>query len=190
MVNIDWDFIHTLEGKAILKGYIPLNRDGTVMGKSGVTICSGLDLGNYGREGILGLKLSKPLENKLLPYTAYTKEIALEFLKKNPLSITKGECDEITEKLQNRFCKELESLYNSHSKIEFSKIPPAAQTVIMSVFYQYGNLSKRTPNFWKVVTSQDWVKAVSHLNNFGDKFSVRRKKEAAYLEKHLTKSGK
>lgn len=189
-MNIDWDFIHTLEGKAILKGYIPLNKDGTVMGMSGVTIASGFDIGQLTEQSLKAFKFSKSLENKLLPYTNKKKEVAHEFLKKNPLSITQVECDEITEKLQNRLSKELESLYNYHSKIEFSKIPPAAQTVIQSVAYQYGNLSKRTPNFWKVVTSQDWQRAVWHLNNFGDKFSVRRKKEAAYLEKHLTKSGK
>jgi hypothetical protein len=189
-MKIDWNFIHILEGKAILKGYIPLNKDGTVMGQSGVTIASGFDIGQLTAEGLKSFKFSKTLENKLMPYVNKKKEIALEFLKKNPLSITQGECDEITEKLQNQLSKQLESLYNSHSKIAFSKIPAAAQTVIMSVAYQYGNLPRRTPNFWKVVTSHDWERAVWHLNNFGDKFSVRRKKEAAYLQKHLTTTKK
>ena len=184
-INIDWNFIHILEGKAILRAYVPVGKDGKVMGKSGVTIASGFDIGQLTEKSLKAFKFSKDLESKLLPYVDKKRETALEFLRKNPLSITMGECNEITKKLQNRFSKELELLYNSHSKIPFSEIPSAAQTVIYSVAYQYGNLPKRTPNFWKTVTSQNWEKAVSDLENFGDAYSVRRKKEAKYLKNNL-----
>ena len=45
---IDWDFIKEREGKAILKAYVP-DPHGS---QSGVTVASGVDLGQQTREGL------------------------------------------------------------------------------------------------------------------------------------------
>ena len=42
---VDYAFIRNHEGAAVLNGYVPQKKDGTVIGKSGVTIASGFDLG-------------------------------------------------------------------------------------------------------------------------------------------------
>jgi hypothetical protein len=50
------------------------------------------------------------------------------------------------------------------------------------VAFQYGDLAKKTPNFWKQVTSGDWGAAKRNLLDFQDKYPTRRKKEAALLD--------
>ena len=63
--------------------------------------------------------------------------------------------------------------------------------MIASVSFQYGvNLNTRTPNFWKAVSSQNWMLAIHELRNFGDAYSTRRKKEAKLLEKIIKKSSR
>ena len=74
-----FDFIKQNEGKAISKGYIPKNTDGSVMGQSGVTIASGFDLGQQDITSISGLP--KDLQDKLIPYLGAKKDKALSKLK-------------------------------------------------------------------------------------------------------------
>jgi GH24 family phage-related lysozyme (muramidase) len=57
--------------------------------------------------------------------------------------------------------------------------------VVASVAFQYGDLSRRTPNFWRQVTSGDWDAALNNLRHFGDKYPTRRNKEADLLAKDL-----
>lgn len=67
-------------------------------------------------------------------------------------------------------------------KKKFTDLPAAAQTVIASVAFQYGtNLDARAPKFWKAATTQDWKECIKILNNYGDAYPTRRKKEAALL---------
>jgi hypothetical protein len=79
-------------------------------------------------------------------------------------------------------------MYNADSKIDFCDLTKGVQTVIMSVAFQYGYLPNRTPKFWNAVVNQDWVKAVWHLENFGDVYKRRRLKEAKLLLEHLLKT--
>ena len=73
------------------------------------------------------------------------------------------------------------------NKKSFFDLPAEAQTVIASVSFQYGvNLNAAAPKFWKAVTARDEVEASKLLKHFGDVYPVypiRRKKEAALLEK-------
>ncbi|HEX23222.1 MAG TPA: peptidase, partial [Chromatiales bacterium] len=76
--------------------------------------------------------------------------------------------------------------YNSTpgNKKKFVDIPAQAQTVIVSVSFQYGvGLSVRAPKFWKAVTSQDWPETIKILRSFRDAYPTRRRKEAALMEK-------
>jgi len=70
------------------------------------------------------------------------------------------------------------------TKKKFDDLPAEAQTVIMSVSFQYGaNLSVATPKFWKAVLSQDWKEVSKLLKAFGDVYKTRRNKEAALIDK-------
>ena len=65
----------------------------------------------------------------------------------------------------------------------FDILTKAQQTVLASVAFQYGsNLKSKTKNFWKQVTSGDWDSAIKNLENFGDKYSSRRNREADLLK--------
>ena len=76
--------------------------------------------------------------------------------------------------------------YNRDSAVDFENLPSAAQTVIASVGYQYGNPHINTPNFWRNVTTQNWDAAIAELRKFGDPNNVRRlEKQADYLEAAL-----
>ena len=66
-------------------------------------------------------------------------------------------------------------------KLEFGQLTDAQKTVITSVLFQYGS-PRRTPNFWRKVTNQDWAGAEAELRNFGDKYPTRRNKEADLLK--------
>ena len=52
--NIDWNFIQKQEGNK-LQGYVPEDAEGNPIGKSGVTIAAGFDLGQRNSSDLKGL---------------------------------------------------------------------------------------------------------------------------------------
>lgn len=176
MKNIDFEFIEKLEGFE-LKGYVPDPKNS----QSGVTIASGFDIG--ARTSAELDKLFKPeIANKLKPYVGLKKESALNALKLKPLTVTKEQAREINAVAHKQSIDRLVKSFNAVSKIHFEQLTKRQATVIASVSFQYGDLSKKTPNFWKQVTSHDWVAVVKNLRNFGDRYKSRRNKEADFLE--------
>lgn len=179
--SIDWKFIANEEGEKKLKGYVPLPKTS----KSGVTISTGFDLGQHNEYDLKGLKLSADLTKKLKPYLLLKKQDAVDFLAKNPLTITKAEADEIdvalkkklVPQLKNRF---LNSKYNK-TNANFDDLPAQAQTVIASVSFQYGDLESTRTTFWQAVCEQNWAEAVKVLRSYTD-YKPRRKREADLLE--------
>lgn len=179
--SIDWEFIASLEGKRVLKGYVPLPEKS----KSGVTIATGFDLGQHNESDLKNLKLSADLTKKLKPYLLLKKAEAVEFLKKNPLTITKEEAVEIDTALKKKLVPQLKNRYlNSpynKDKTNFDDLPSQAQSVIASVSFQYGDLNTARQPFWEAVSTQDWAAAVKILRAYND-YKPRRKKEADLLE--------
>lgn len=179
---IDWDFIEAREGKAVAKAYVPDPKNS----KSGVTVGSGVDLGQQSTASLATLKLSSELVAKLKPYLGLKQEAAVAALKKAPLVLTKPETHELDLAIRERHVEALEKAYNAASKVDFADLPDCAQTILCSVSYQYGvTLSKRTPNFWGIVIKQDWESAAKALRNFNDRYPTRRNLEADYLEAGL-----
>jgi len=172
--KIDFKFIHELEGFR-LKGYVPDPKHS----KSGVTIASGFDLGARNNTDLKSLGLNKELISKLDPYLGKKGTNALKYLKNNPLKITQDEGDTIDKLVKNSTIKRLTRIYNKKSKIDFNCLTKKQQTVVASVFFQYGT---ETPKFFKYATSQQWDKVSNELRNFGDIYPTRRNKEADYLK--------
>lgn len=58
------------------------------------------------------------------------------------------------------------------------------QTAITSLYFQYGTAdpAKRTPNYWRQITTGDWDGAYANLMDFKDKYGPRRWDEAALLK--------
>lgn len=180
--KIDYKFLSDLEGGSKTNGYVPA----TGVSKSGVTIATGFDLGQRNQNDLKKLKLDAALIEKLKPYLGLKAKLAQDYLKKNPLLISKIQAQSIDKAVKSTHIEQLKLKYNTApgNNIKFIDIPSQAQTVIASVSFQYGvGLSVRAPKFWKAVTAQDWKETIKILKSFGDAYPTRRKKEAALLEK-------
>ena len=182
--TIDWKFIKSVEGSS-KHGYVPCHPNGSVIGMSGVTVASGFDIGNQSVSKMTTYKLSPELLKKLLPYTDKKGEPAKAFLAKYPLILSDEEVDEVNEKVKGSFEKQVAALYDAYSDFKFHFLDTPKQTVIMSVAFQYGDLKRRCPRFFNMVTKGQWKQAVAELRNFGDDFPTRRNKEADLLESSL-----
>lgn len=178
--NIDYKFLSDLEGGSKTTGYVPA----AGVSKSGVTIGTGFDLGQRNESDLTLLKLDAALIAKLTPYLGLKAKAAQDYLKKQPLMITAIQAQSIDKAVKSAHISQLKMKYDAASKKKFVDIPKQAQTVIVSVSFQYGvGLNMRAPKFWKAVTAQDWKEAVKILKAFGDAYPTRRKKEAALMEK-------
>ena len=174
--KVNLAFLSAMEGGPVCIGYVP-DPDGSM---SGVTIATGFDLGQCNAEQ-LDRMLTPYLAEKLRPYVGVKKHAAVELLNEKPLKVKSCDADIIDRCIKADAIKTLERLYDLYSDIKFSELPEHAQTVIFSVGYQYGNLPVRCPKFWKLAVNQDYQGMVDELNNFGDRYPTRRKKEAKLL---------
>lgn len=194
---IDWDFIHTLEGKHVLKGYVPTDRLGYPIGESGVTIGTGVDLGQLDRTDLVILLKHIPdsfnLIVKLNPYVGLKKSSAMSALLRLPLELTEEEATVLSKAMCDKTLRELKTHWNKYTHSDFCKLPSQVQTVLFSLAYNFGsNLEKALPHTWNVFTDafafNDWQGAYQWMLNFPSKnkeLDKRRKKEAELL-KELT----
>jgi hypothetical protein len=178
---IDYSFIEQLEGNTCT-GYVPDPENS----QSGVTIACGFDIGQRSEEELVK-QFSPDLVAKLLPYVGLKKHEAQQKLSEIPLQLCEHESAQV-----HRYCKfdatrKLERLWNrSEAQLPFHQLSVECQTVVASVAFQYGDLSVRTPNFWQQVISENWQAALVNLQEFGDKYSTRRNKEADLLAQWLS----
>jgi hypothetical protein len=172
---IDWDFIGQLEGY-LLKGYVP----NPETSNSGVTVGSGVDLGQMQASQLTSLP--PDLQALLTPYLGLKKQAAVAALAAQPLTITAAQADALDALARGGALTFIQRLYDRATAAgAFDALPNQAQTVIASVSFQYGNLALRCPKFWGICVAQNWAGAVHELQNFGDAYSMRRNREAAYL---------
>ncbi len=178
--NINYKFLSQLEGGSKTTGYVPAAN----ISKSGVTIATGFDLGQRNEADLKKLGLSITLTTKLKLYLGKKAKDAQALIKKSPLTITAIQAEEIDKSVKKKHIEQIKLKYNgvAGNKKKFVDLPSQAQTVIASVSFQYGiGLATRAPKFWKAVTTQDWKESIKLLNNFGDIYPTRRKKEATLL---------
>lgn len=177
-MTIDWHFIAALEGAGVLTGYVPVAETSN----SGVTIASGVDLGQTGPRQIDFWPIDDALKMRLRLYCGLKRQDAVDFLRAHPLTISRSECDEIDAAVQAEQASRIADAYEAASGVKFARLPDRAQTVIVSLAFQYGSdLAHRCPRFWRTAIAQDWPAMVRELENFGDAYAPRRLKEANYL---------
>jgi len=176
--KVDFDFIKEREGykKSM---YVPKDKKGTVLGKSGATIASGFDLGQRNEADLKGLPTA--LVKKLKPYLGKKGSVADTYVKNNPLTLTTKEADQINKFAKKQEINRLKDDWESASDVAFEDLTKEQATVVASVAFQYGDLPTETPTFWRHVTNGDWDKAEAELRNFGDEYTTRRTAEADYL---------
>jgi hypothetical protein len=180
-LKLDPNFLIDVEGFET-NAYVPIDKQ-TKKAKdnSGVTIASGIDLGQWSEKDLVNLKVPQPILNKLKPYLGKKKDSAIKFLDNNPLSLLEAEAKELNNIFKTHFAEKIASRFNKDSNIKFEDLPSEVQTPLISVGFQYGNKMFKH-NFWKQVTSGKWKDAYNNLMNYGDDYSTRRKKEAALLK--------
>ncbi len=187
--DIDWAFIAEQEGVAITEGYVPADAEGRVLGRSGVTIGTGFDLGQHSEEDLtLIAPRGTPLFETLRPYLGLRRDAAQKALSASPLTISPEDAAAIDQAVKRRKAAEVADRFDTaiarmgEAGHFFHELPPQAQTVIMSVAFQYGDLATRTPTFWSNSLMQNWHAVHAELRNFRDRYPSRRRREAAYLE--------
>jgi len=189
--NVDWEFIGALEGNRI-NGYIPKNtKTGKILGKSGVTIGTGVDLGS--KNAAYFSELDKSIRDKLSPYFGLKGTAAANKLKAEPLGLTKEEVIKINKITKKSEIANVKERWKSAEKAEnlpenFDDLPKWMATTVASVLFQYGNPAKKTPDFWRAVTSGDVPAIERELRDFDDKYPTRRNAEADYLTGTLNTS--
>ncbi len=195
--KVNWQFIEALEGKNVLKGYVPVNNFGSVIGRSGVTIATGVDLGQLSKTDLIRLcsgdsPISIPLVKKLIPYLGIKGIAACSLLQKYPLEISQEEAEFLSYKMHKRVLDRLEKTWNSYKEgliTPFAELPEQVQTVLFSLAYNFGtNLPARLPNtflaFLQGEATGDWTPAINalvHFSSVNRELISRRKKEADYL---------
>lgn len=193
-MDIDWKFIGRLEGASVLQGYVPTNSAGKVIGHSGVTIATGIDLGQMNKDDlykVLAQKVPFPAElyDRLEPYLMAQKGVAKDILKKNPLTITKEEADLLDHAKKKLVYNELSGYWNVDAEKKFVDLPREIQTVLFSLAWNFGTALKYDyPHTWSVfkkcAAEGKWDNAYIWLKNFPSKnkeLIVRRREEADYI---------
>lgn len=182
--NVDWEFIGALEGNRI-NGYIPKNKKtGKILGKSGVTIGTGVDLGS--KNAAYFSKLDKPIRDKLSPYFGLKGTAANNKLKAEPLNLTKEEVIKINKITKDSELDKIKKRWKSSSKAanlpkNFDDLPRWMATPVVSALFQYG--ANSSPKLWKATTSGDVPAIEKELRNFtkNNAYQTRRDAEADYL---------
>ncbi|WJN57746.1 pesticin C-terminus-like muramidase [Pseudomonas sp. SO81] len=174
---IDFSFIARLEGGPATRGYVP----DAANSRSGVTIATGFDLGQRHLADLQRLGLEAGLVQRLSPYLGLIGQQAAACLARQPLTVSAAEAEAIDEAFKLPFVDRLSAAFTKAGGGDFAALPGAAQTVIASVAFQYGDLASRTPNFWRQVVAHDWSTTCANLANFGDRYPTRRKQEAQLL---------
>jgi len=177
--QIDWAFIGSLEGQSILTAYVPDPQTS----QSGVTLATGVDLGQLTHGELARMGLDPALCARLEPYVGLRRQAAVDLLTDCPLAITQAESDALDAADRAMEIAPLITYYDWATEPgAFVALSSAAQTVLASVAFQYGaNLRRKTPRFWADAVRQDWQAMVNELWEFGDSYPTRRRKEALYL---------
>ncbi|MCG7496525.1 pesticin C-terminus-like muramidase [Vibrio sp. Of7-15] len=173
--GVDFRFIQQLEGTC-REGYVPDAKNS----RSGVTIASGFDIGQRDSRELERL-FPRPLAQRLTPYANLHGKSAQKQLSKKPLKVSDEEVELINRVAKNQALTGLEKQWNKAGYCSFCQLSRAQQTVVASVAFQYGDLSRRTPKLWSYATKGDWGKVHRELLNFGDRYPTRRRKEAQLL---------
>ena len=182
---IDWEFIEAQEGFETA-GYVPM-AGGTPLGRSGVTIGAGVDLGQWSEAQLRRRRVPQNIIDQVKPYLGVRGWLAVQLLEQKPLMLTEAEARRLTQTIRGDIVdlviKRYEAEARRQGSLRWDALLDRCQTIIVSVAFQYGAfLSKRTPNFHHQITTGRWRDAYENLMNFGDDYPSRRQREAEHLK--------
>ncbi len=189
-----------VEGPCVTTGYIPCKpgnftgRPGqepdkyTAIGASGVTIATGVDLGQTDIPSLKGYGVPVALIEKLQPYIGLKKSAAIQKLSVLPLSISTKEAQLLDTCVHNGYLERyVRPAYERASRFPFDSLPKQAQAVVFSVCFQKGcgGVRKDWPKTWAFLTTRDWASAAHELQHGFVQYKLRRQIEGRLLEELL-----
>ena len=189
------------EGKQMLRGYIPCNltRGGTAnyyggpnperynpMGISGVTVGTGVDLGQTDIPTLKKIGVCDETIEIVRPYVGKEKKMAVQALHNAPLTISKEVADELDMCMIDHHILIIANRYDRDAgKGAFEKLPWQAQAVITSILYQRGvNSPSKFKSTWQALVNRDWKKAARDFQTSAlwNGYMSRRRAEGKILE--------
>ena len=188
-MSINFSYIRAtlerFEGKGITRGYVPM-KNGAVLGVSGVTIGTGVDLGQQTAAGLMDMGVDYAIVKKLLPYIGLKKLAAVDALKRQALTLTAAEVKALDDAVIGQYVKNIAARYDKDKPSQpFAVIPPEAQAVVASLLYQRGLASPKSyPNTWALLIKGDWPGAAAKLCNSAlwKEYKTRRAAEGDLLK--------
>lgn len=209
----DSHFLAVQEGALISDGYVPkykrnikdksgkvIHKKGDVIGQSGVTISTGVDLGqqsNAGTKKIINDYIKQfgnpdnvdvdALLKKLDPYFLKKKEKAVAALDKQPLHVSPAE-DQLLANAFGFYTQEQVAIQfdkKNTAGMTFKQLPKEAQTVIVDFAYQYGLSDTKgaiRQKFWGYVYAGQWQDLANWLASSPDEYIDRRNSEGSMLQ--------
>jgi hypothetical protein len=194
--KVDFAFIASLEGNQWLRGYVPM-KNGIVLGKSGMTVASGFDLGQWDSKDLGKFGFPQQLMDKITPFASPNrfkglnkKEVAAKVAKLGPVPVlTKEEADLCDGAVFGAILKSAATSWNSLKAAQtpkFTDLPAGWQTVWLSRFYQEGSSPKIADAiaFRKDALAGNWQLAIAKLRAYTN-YKDRAKQEADLLAKEL-----
>lgn len=193
MVHTDFirRFLARWETRQLI-GYVPCKRRnftgrenpaacGDPIGASGVTVGTGLDLGQQGEAALRRMGVSDALIKRFCPYLGKRRDEAVGALARAPLTLTDAECDAVDAAVHDDYIRRAAALYDAQASTLFADCPPEAQAVIVSLFYQLGRGNIRYPVTWRLLCAGDWAGAARELQTGFKHYSNRRVDEGRLL---------
>lgn len=154
---------------------------GEPVGASGVTVGTGLDLGQQADADLRRMGISDALIERFRPYLGKRREDAVDALSLAPLILTDAECDAVDAAVHGDYIRRAAALYDAKAGTPFADCPAQAQAVIVSLFYQLGAPSGY-PKTWKYLCACDWARASRELRTGFSRYANRRADEGCLLE--------
>jgi len=182
---IDYGFISRSEGGQKPGLYAPPSSH------SGVTVATGIDLSRHTADELRDWGVPDDAIQKLSPYlapasgvyglTGDTARKALRDANGGP-ALDQSVLDALDRGALGGTIASIRRQFDGGgSGTRFDDLPVEARTAIIDLYHQYGANVGRTPDFWNAIRSGSWNHAVDILNDFGDAFPSRRKREAALI---------
>lgn len=195
-----------IEGPQQLRGYIPChNKNGgtanyrgpesgkpedfTAMGVSGVTIATGVDLGQTDARTLAGGGLNDGIACMLLPYLGLCRDAAIRKLHALPLTVSPDTAQDLDAVTHGIHARRIAAHYDSAGPAAlFADLPWQAQAAVFSLLYQRGTgVSAKAPQTWAALVRGDWEDAARRLRDVSlwEGFQARRKLEGELLKEIL-----
>lgn len=153
---------------------------GEPIGASGVTVGTGLDLGQQSEADLRRMRLDDAIISRFRPYLGKKRQDAVAALAAAPLTLSETECDAVDVAVHGDYIRRAAALFDAQTGTPFADCPAQAQAVIVSLFYQLGTPSNY-PKTWQYLCACDWASASRELRTGFSRYANRRAAEGRLL---------